>query len=153
MTYMEPWQGKIVLGVITYAIVCFLVGTYQSKKHNYLGVSYLFYPLGAYVWADCVIFGLFFAVSFSTIYYLKNWSLFLAFYFVFQAIRTFGESIYWFNQQFSTVNRNPAKNQWPYFFFKDEYTVWFIYQIMWQCACAVSAILAIYFTYQWLHNL
>lgn len=147
---MEVWQREIVSGFIVYALVCFVIGVYQSRKHNYTGVSYIFYPLGAYVWADCVIFGLFFTVSSLVIYQLKNWDLFLAFYFVFQSIRTFGESIYWFNQQFSTVNRNPGKTQWPYFFFKDEYTVWFVQQILWQCACAVSAILAIYFVHLWL---
>ncbi|MBI2590976.1 MAG: hypothetical protein HYW33_03860 [Candidatus Blackburnbacteria bacterium] len=150
---MELWQGGVIWGVIMYSIGCFLAGVYQSKKKNYLGFSYLFYPLGAFVWADAVIFGLFFTISSLVIYFLKNWNLFWAFYFIFQTIRTFGESIYWFNQQFSTVNRNPGKTQWPYFFFKDEYTVWFVYQIMWQCACIVSTILAIYFSFKWLSGL
>lgn len=147
---MELWQSQFVLAVIIYSIGCLLSGVYQCRKGNYTGVSYLFYPLGAYVWADAVVFGLFFAVSSTVIYYLQNWNLFLAFYFIFQAIRTFGESIYWFNQQFSSINRNSVQKQWPHFFFKDEYTVWFVYQIMWQCACAVSAILAIYFVHEWL---
>ncbi|MBI4028958.1 MAG: hypothetical protein HY376_01205 [Candidatus Blackburnbacteria bacterium] len=150
MIYMELWQREIILAVIVYSIGCFLAGVYYSRKKKYTENCYLFYPLGAFVWADVVIFGLFFGVSTAVILYLNNWNLFLVFYSIFWTIRSFGESVYWFNQQFSTVNRNPGKNQWPYFFFKDEYTVWFVYQIMWQCVCVVSTILAIYFTYQWL---
>lgn len=136
-----------------YSFLCFAIGVYHSKKRNYLGVCYLFYPLGAYVWADAVIFGLFFTLSSLVLYHLKNWNLFCAFYFVFQSVRTLGESIYWFNQQFSTVNRNPGKRQWPHLFFKDEYTTWFVYQIMWQCVCVVSTILAIYFSSLWIRSI
>ena len=147
---MQVWQQNFLLFFVGYSLLCFILGFYNSRKKNYLGVCHLFYPLGAYVWADAVIFGLFWAMITVVVYYLKNWYLFLTFYFVFQTIRTFGESIYWFNQQFSTVNRNPGERQWPHFFFRDEYTTWFVYQIMWQCVCAVCTIFAIYFSYMWL---
>ena len=148
---MQVWQQNFLLFFVGYSLLCFILGFYNSRKKNYLGVCHLFYPLGAYVWADAVIFGLFWAMITVVVYYLKNWYLFLTFYFVFQTIRTFGESIYWFNQQFSTIVRYSFKdNRWLMRIFNDDYTVWFVIQIIMQCVAVISLLFSIYFIKLWL---
>ncbi|MDO8452636.1 MAG: hypothetical protein Q7S79_02695 [bacterium] len=149
---METWQYKFVMGLLVYSLLCFFKGFVECRKKNYYGQSwiFLFFPLGAYVWADAVVLGLFWVFSTAVLLYLNNWWLFLTYYFVFLSIRHIGETIYWFNQQFSTIERNPGKERPLWRFFKDEHTVHFVYQVMWQCASVAPIVLAIYSAHRWI---
>jgi hypothetical protein len=149
---MELWQ-KIVL--LVYALINLLVfakGFYECKvKKNACGLTRPLLFLGIFAWGDAVVFGLFWLFSSVTALLLNDWYLFLLIISVFWVVRSLGETIYWFNQQFSTVNRNPLeKLPWHSIFYND--SVWFIHQIIWQCATVVSIIFSLYFGRLWLQS-
>lgn len=150
---MEGWQNTFVLGFLGYSLLCLAFGIFHSRRKNYYGESFPFHPLGAYVWADAVVFGVFWTISAIVLYKLGNFNLFAAYYFVFSTVRYLGETIYWFNEQFASKKLENAKKKWPYRFFKDEHVVQFTYQTVAQCLTVVSVILAIYFTKMWLKSL
>ena len=80
---------------------------------------------------------------------LNDWILFLLILSVFWLVRSLGETIYWLNQQFSKINRNPPKKFWTFKFFPQD-SLWFIHQIFWQCIAVISIIFTIYFAKIWL---
>ncbi len=128
-------------------------GFYESKvKKNAYGKTPLLAPIGAIVWADTAIFGLFWTVVSVVIIILNDWILFWLTFSIFFVVRSFGETIYWLNQQFSKVNRNPIQKFWVTKIFHDD-SVWFVYQIYWQCVTVVSLIASLYFGKLWLGNL
>lgn len=139
--------------VLAYSVLCLVSGLWHTRKGNYHGEAFPFHPLGAYVWADAVVFGLFWTVSTIVLYKIGDWNLFWAYYFVFSAVRYLGETIYWFNEQFAGKKLEDTKKKWPYRFFKDEKVVRFTYQTIAQCLTVVSVILAIYFAHRWVASL
>ncbi|OGM09470.1 hypothetical protein A2159_00875 [Candidatus Woesebacteria bacterium RBG_13_34_9] len=147
------WQKitVIIWGIIS--LVLFIKGLHESKnKRNVYGLTPYLLPWGIFVWGDAVIFGFFwFLISISCLI-LNNWILFLLIISVFWVVRSYGETIYWFNQQFSKINRNPPKILLFYKYFHND-SVWFIYQIIWQCVTAVSIITAIYLSHLWLKSI
>ncbi len=150
---MNFWQQTIVLGYAVSSFLIFLKGFYESKyKKNAYGLTRPLLFFGVFVWGDAVVFGLFWTLSSFIAWMFKDWYLFLLIVSVFWVIRSLGETIYWFNQQFSTINRNPIKNlPWNSIFHND--SVWFIHQIIWQCVTVVSTIFSIYLSWLWLQNL
>lgn len=141
--------------VLVYALFNFLIflkGFYESKyKKNAYGLTRPLFFMGAFVWGDAVIFGLFWTISSLVAWILKDWYLFILIVSVFWVIRSLGETIYWFNQQFSTIDRNPIKSlPWHSIFHND--SIWFIHQIIWQCVTVISIIFSIYFSYLWLQG-
>jgi hypothetical protein len=149
---MNKWQQII---VIVYGVINFLVfikGFYESKhKKNAYGLTpYLFF-LGVFVWGDAVIFGLFWTISSLVSFLLHDWFLFLLTVSVFWITRSLGETIYWFNQQFSDKKNawNEPKNLLFHSVFHND-SIWFIYQIMWQCVTVISVIFSIYFVKLWI---
>ena len=132
----------IVYGLISFLI--FLEGLFESvkKRNTYKKTAYLFW-LGIFVWGDAVIFGLFWFFASLISYLLKDWILFLLIISVFWIIRSFGETIYWINQQFSSINRNPPEKMFGYQLFKNS-SIWFNYQIFWQCISVISIITSLY---------
>lgn len=109
-------------------------------------------PLGSFVWADHVIFGPFWTiVSFMT-YFLGDWKLFLLIFSCFWLIRSSGETIYWFFQQFHPRVGNEPDKFWINKHVPGE-AVWFIHQIFWQCITVLSLICTIFFTFLWIKHL
>jgi len=150
---MNIWQQTFILLYALFNLLIFIKGYYESKyKKNAYGFTRPLLFIGAFVWGDAVVFGPFWVLSSAVVLLLKDWYLFLFIVSVFWVIRSLGETIYWFNQQFSTVNRNPIKNlPWNSIFHND--SVWFIHQIIWQCVTVISTIFSIYFASLWLRNL
>lgn len=131
-------------------------GVHQSKnKANTYGITWALFPIGIFVWGDAVIFGLFWSlVSFFTLV-IKDWILFLLIFSVFWLVRSLGETIFFFSQQFSTVMRQPPETLIGYKIFKgkgviENDAIWFITQIIQQCITVISIIASIYLTYLWL---
>jgi hypothetical protein len=109
-------------------------------------------PFGSFVWADHVIFGPFWAlVSFFT-YFLNDWKLFLLIFSVFWLIRSSGETMYWFFQQFHPRVGNEPSKFWINRYVPGE-AVWFMHQIFWQCITVLSFILTILFGFIWIKEL
>ena len=147
---MFSWQNGLILIFALFNLVVFLQGFYQTKyKKNAFSLTRSLVFLGIFVWGDAVIFGPFwFSVSVTSLL-LKDWDLFLLSISIFWAVRSAGETIYWINQQFSTIKSNPPQTLFGYHIFHNS-SIWFIYQIIWQCITVVSIIFSIYFTHQWL---
>lgn len=124
-------------------------GIQESKKKNSMGETRIFWPFGGFVWADMVVFGIFWFAAGATSLFLNDWVLFLLIASLFWLVRSLGEMIYWFNQQFSTIKRNPPERMLFYKLFKND-SVWFVYQIFWQCATVIFIITSIYLGKLWL---
>lgn len=149
---MENWQKLFLLGYVLFGLIGAFLGYKKChREKNNLGLVGFYFIYGAFVWADLVIFGFFWAAF--TIYCLfrNDWILFLLGQSIFWLVRSHGETVYWFNQQFSTINRNPEiKFMFSKIFHDDHYTLWFVMQIFMQCITVVSAILSLYFGKLWL---
>lgn len=136
-----------------FAVSLSVIGLWKASKKNqvfeetpYLAV------LGIFVWGDAIVFGFFWALAGLMVYLTNSVALMWLIYSVFWVVRSFGESIYWFNQQFSTITRNPPERLIGFRFFKND-SVWFAYQIWWQCVTVISIIASIYFGYVWIDSL
>ena len=149
---MEDWQR---LFILTYALInlgVFVKGYYECKyRKNAYGLTPNLNLLGIIAWGDAVVFGPFWIASSLVSYLLNDWYLFLLIISVFWVVRSLGETIYWFNQQFSTINRNPPEKLPFHSIFHND-SVWFIHQIIWQCVTVVSIIFTIFLTKLWVSS-
>src|SRR3990170_36194 len=146
---METWQKTLIIfwGIISF--ILFIKGFFECKdKKNAYGLTPKLSVFGIFSWGDAVVFGLFWVLVSLITLVLNDWILFLLIISVFWVVRSFGEAIYWLNQQFSTINRNPPEKLMFYKLFKND-SVWFIYQIFWQSITVVSLIFTIYFAKIW----
>ena len=148
---MEWWQSLIILAYGILALVGCIRSFYECKsRKNTFGHTYINRLFGAFVWADMVIFGLFWSLVALISYFLQDWILFLLTISLFWLIRSVGETIYWFNQQFSTINRNPVSHfKYAKKIFHND-SIWFVYQIFWQCMTVVATIASLYLANRWL---
>ena len=150
---MNIVQQKLVLayGIINFLV--FLKGFYETRyKKNAYGFTRPLFVLGMFVWGDTVIFGLFWTLSSFIALYLKDWYLFLLIVSAFWLVRSLGEAVYWFNQQFSKINRNPKEKLIGYSIFQND-SIWFAYQIAWRCVAVASIVFTIYLAHVWLGSL
>jgi len=138
---MNIWQGFFVVFWGVYAFSGFLLGL--KNKKNPFGLCNTFNPIGAFVWIDAIVFGLFFFLVSIFSFLFKQWNLFLLIAAVFWTIRSLGEVIYWFLEQFATKHRNPPHTLWPYKWFKGE-EVWIVMQIFWQCIAVIGIVTSLY---------
>lgn len=152
---MSFWQDTIIFLYASINFLVFLKGFYESKyKKNAYCLTPCLFILGIFAWGDAVIFGLFWFLSSLVSYLLNDWLLFLLIISVFWVIRSLGETIYWLNQQFSSkiYDWNKPENLPGHSVFHND-SVWFIYQITWQCITIVSVITTIYLANLWLKNI
>lgn len=146
---MNFWQIiLIVFGL--YSLTALLKGYYKTKiKNNPYGLSYWFNPISSYVWADAVVFGaFFFFVSFLCLV-LNDFILFLLIFSVFWTVRSIGESIYWFLEQFAVQHRNPEHTLWFSKWFPKN-SSWIANQIINQCIATVGIVLSVYLFSVWI---
>lgn len=147
---MNEWQTWLVelYGVLSFLIFGKSLYELKKGKSTFKETPHLFW-MGIFVRADAVIFGFFWFLASLASYLLKDWLLFLLIVSVYWVVRSLGETHYWLNQQFSSHNHNPPENMRGYKIFKDK-SIWFVYQITWQCITVVSAITTIYLVNAWL---
>ncbi len=147
------WQNVFLSLFGLIALVGFFWSFYQCKyRKNPFGQTYFFFPLGAFVFADLVVFGFFWtAVSLFTLF-LQDFLLFLFIFTLFWFIRALGEAHYWFLQQFSSVNRNPVERFRLKKIFHND-SVWFVYQIYWQCLTVLALVASVYVGVLWVKTL
>lgn len=141
---MNKMQNNFIFIYGALSLLILIKGIYQSviKKKSFENTPFLFI-FGIFVWGDAVIFGLFWALAAIVCYLLRDWLLFLLTVSVFWSVRSLGESFYWIGQQFSTINRNPPEKLLGYRFFKNN-SIWFVYQIFWQCITVISIVLTVF---------
>lgn len=133
-----------------YALAAFVGGYRQVKfKNNPYGLCRRFNLLGAFVWADAVIIGGFFTLVVAVSIYLSDYILLLLVIAVFWTIRSIGEQIYWFLEQFASNHRNPEHTLWFSKYFKRN-SSWIAMQIYWQCISVICIIATVYLFAVWL---
>lgn len=141
---MNIWQVIFVFVFGLFAFSGFLLGLQNcTRKKNPYGLTYPFNIIGAFVWADAVIFGLFWSLVSLIVLFLSDFLLFLLALSFFWFVRALGETMYWFNQQFAVRNRNPAHTLWISKIFPGD-SSWVAMQIFWQCTIVVTSISSIF---------
>ncbi|HUW24636.1 MAG TPA: hypothetical protein VMW04_03345 [Patescibacteria group bacterium] len=151
--FMELWQKIVLLVYALINLVVFARGFYECKvKKNAYGLTRPLFFLGVFAWGDAVVFCLFWLFSSIVVLLLNDWYLFLLIVSVFWVVRSLGETIYWFNQQFSKSLPWNKPEKLPFYSIFHNDSVWFIHQIIWQCTTVVSTILSLYFGRLWLLN-
>lgn len=147
MTDIQNWL-VVLMGAC--GLLAALYGLYQSaRRNNVFGETPGMWWLGIFVWGDALVFGLFWFLVSIAIWFLQDWLLFILVISIFWLVRSVGETIYWFLQQFSTITRNEPKNLIGYRLVKND-AIWFINQIFWQCITVVTAITSLYVAKLWL---
>lgn len=150
---MELWQTVIIsLYTLTAAIGLILAYRQSRYKNNAYGHPPKIYGFfGAFVWADLVVFGAFWALSGLASLILNDWLLFLLIISLFWLVRSVGESLYWFFQQFSPRKGNAPEKFWIHKVFRND-SVYFVHQIYWQCVTVVTIITSLYLGNLWLQG-
>jgi hypothetical protein len=147
---METKEIVFLIFFAAISFIVFLLGSIKSiKNNNAYGNTFPLYVMGIFVWGDAMVFGLFWTLASLFSLAIRSWLFFLLVESVFWIVRSFGETIYWFNQQFSVVKRAPAKKLPGYAYLEND-SIWFVYQILWQCVTIISIISAIKIGYMWL---
>lgn len=124
-----------------------------SKKNPY-GVGKYGLIYGGFVFADYLIFGAFFTLASIVSLILYDFILFLLINSVFWLVRSVGEALYWFLQQFSPLaHKNPPERFFWNSYIKQADAIWIINQVIWQCMTVIFAITTIYLSHQWLQSL
>ncbi len=147
---MLIWQQVIISIFACFSFIIWLIGLYRSsQQQKAYQDTWLLYWMGIFVWGDAVWFGLFWLLAGLFCLLISDWLLFLLIWSVFWLIRSAGETIYWFNQQFSNIKREPPEDLPLFNLFKND-AVWFGYQTFHQCLTIVSLITTIYLAALWL---
>ena len=149
---MTFFQQLFLAAFSLFNLLVFFKAFYECKyKKNAFGLTRPLVVIGAFVWGDAVVFGPFWLASSLISWLLQDWYLFLLIMAIFWTVRSLGEVIYWLNEQFSTLRRNPIETlPWQSIFHND--SVWFIHQIIWQCMLVISLVLTIYLSHMWLQS-
>ncbi len=144
---MQPIFLLVLMLMLVGIISC---GLMHSKNGSTNRETPWLFLMGAFVWADAVVLGIFWLiVLLVAVLFLNNWLLFWLIYSVFWLVRAFGEIIYWLNEQFASEHRNPPEKFWIYKIFPNE-SVWFVLQVYWQCVLVGAIITSIYLFSLWL---
>jgi len=125
------------------AVVILMLSLRQLKKDNPGGLTPWLLPFGIFVWGDGVVLGIFWILVALAVLWLQDWLLFALIYALFWMIRSLGEVFYWFLQQFSTITRDPPENLWLSKIMPG-HSVWYGYQLIWQCVFVISSISFVY---------
>lgn len=150
--YLPLYQFAFLFLFLLANIWIFVTSFQQVRMRNSFGLTPNLIWMGSFVWADAVVFSLFWILTSLICIILHDWLLFWLATSLFWSIRSFGETMYWLHEQFSTRRRNPPETLKFHTFFQDE-SIWFIYQIVWQCATVFSLIASIYFASRWIQHL
>lgn len=142
----------LIFAFSVFNLFVFFYSMWQSAfKKNPFGRCHLAL-LGSFVWGDAVVFSLFwFLLSIIFLVFIPDINFFFFGASLFFTVRGIGETVYWLNQQFSKINRNPPKSFLMERVFPGE-SVWFAYQIIWQVITVISLILTFYFGVHWVRT-
>lgn len=134
--------------IALYSLSSFFLGVRNTYyKKNPYGLTPQFNLLGAFVWVDAVVFGAFFSIVALVSLIFQSVILFCLVFSVFWVIRSIGEQIYWFLEQFADKHRNKPSTLPMAKYFPGE-SVYIYTQIYWQCVSVIAIILSVYFFVQ-----
>ncbi len=147
---MNIWQNIIVILVAIYSFIAFIKGYRETKiKRNPYGLSKWFNPISAFVWADAVVFGLFFLFVSIFSLLVQDFILFLLIFSVSWTVRSIGESVYWFLEQYADNHRNPEHTLFLSRWFPRN-SSWIANQVFNQCLSVIGIITSAYLLKIWL---
>lgn len=149
---MDQLQFNFTALFTLFNIAVWILSFKRAKKQQAFGETPWLGVLGIFVWGDALIFAPFWVLVGISTLYLKDWYLFLLLMSLFWLVRSIGETIYWFNQQFSNISRNPPERLMGYKLVKND-AVWYLYQIFWQCVTVVSSVTSLYLAARWLQEI
>lgn len=131
------------LVVLVYALIAVCVSFVQViQQRNPYGHAFIFIPLGAFVWGDALVLGLFWFLM-STLYFLFPMAyspIVLAA--LFWLVRAGGEIFYWLLVQFVGERKEPASNHMLFPLVQSD-AVWFMHQVIWQCVAVIASLVLI----------
>lgn len=136
------WQLLLISVIALLSIVFWIAGLVVSRRGKSYGKFWPLNLIGAFVWGDALVFGPFWILAAILCIALQNWWLFELIFLCFWLIRSLGETIYWFLQQFSNVVREKPEKVFFYPLVKNN-SVWFLMQIWWQCISITALVLLI----------
>ena len=145
----------MIIFLSVFAFFAFLIcikGWYEvvSRKNSF-GNTYGLFWMGIFVWGDTVVIAPFWVGLCLVCLFLQDSSLFWLAFSLFWVVRSVGETMYWMHEQFTSKHHNPPSTLVGYRFIKDE-SLWFIYQIFWQCMTVVSVLFSLFFAKQWVQS-
>lgn len=143
----------LVFGIINLLILT--KGFYECKnRKNAYGLTPYLLPFGIFAWGDAFVLGIFWFLTSIVAFISNNNYLFPLIFSTFWVVRSLGETIYWFNQQFSgkIYGWNKPEKLMFYWLFQGD-AIWFVYQVLWQCITVISALATIYFSAMWIRSL
>lgn len=143
------WQHLFLVVFFLAGFGASMLGLIKSRAGHTNRETPLLSILGMFVWADAAVLGLFWMLVAAVSLFLCDWLLFWLIVAVFWVVRSLGEIVYWLNEQFSTLSRNPPQKFWLYRFFPND-SIWFVYQVFWQCVLVASIIVSVYLFSLWL---
>lgn len=127
-----------------------VLGLGKSRQGKAFELVWWLFPWGAFVWGDIVVFGPFWGLVLTICFFLQDCLLLALLISIFWLVRSLGETIYWFNQQFTSLKRNPPEKMPGYTLFKND-AIWFVYQIVWQCLTVITIFTTVWFFKLWLN--
>jgi hypothetical protein len=141
-------------GVFLYlllAVVALIQSVMRVRQNQSYSLATPFQFLGIYVWGDALLIAPYWLGTSLISLFLNDWLFFLLTISLFWVVRGFGETIYWLNQQFSPILREPPEKFWHYQFVKDD-SVWFMYQVFSQIITITALLVTLLLLKQWFSN-
>ncbi len=151
---MEFWQQLIIIIYGSLAFIAFITSIYACafKKKAYQDTPLWGLLFTGFVQADNVYIGFFWVCVSLVTLVLNDWLLFLLILSYFWLVRSVGETLYWFLQQFHPRGGNPPEKFWIHKVVKND-SVWFMNQIYWQLMTVITIIASLYITHIWLKTI
>lgn len=151
---MNSWQTNIVLLYGITSFILLIISLFKCRTHEgRVGKPWVIGDIfGSFLWMDHIILGVFWSVVSSIVLLLQDWLLFLLILSFFWLVRSLGETLYWFLQQFMPRKGNEPSKFWINKLAPGE-GVWFLNQLYWQCVTVITLLLSIYLSYLWLTSL
>lgn len=143
---------KYLFILMTLSLLATIIGVYEIAIGNFSDQTYLFYPLGIFIWGDAIIFGPFLTLL-SLFLYHKNKKIYTGLVLsLYISVRSFIEIFYGLNAQFTTSLR-----PWELNYLQLAATVGLhsdqvqmLYQITFTCVFIVSSLLFLNFLRKYL---
>lgn len=148
---MVLWQSLLLIIFLLLQIILSIKSQRECKNGCSFTLTHWLAPLGMFVWGDVLVLSLFWFFAGLVALLLQDVVLFLLIVSTFWLVRSIGETIYWFLQQFATVKRDLPHTLLGYSLVKNE-AIWFMYQVMWQCITVITLLTTIYLSHRWLTN-
>lgn len=124
----------------------------RTCGHAFTPVPWWVVMSGSFVWGDVLVFSPFWFLVLSVSFIVNDILLLGVVISLFWSVRSAGEVLYWFHQQFSTIERNKPKDLVGFGLVRND-AIWFVYQIFWQCILVISLLASIVSSAWWLPTL